>query len=123
MPGAFRGEIGSEQCDGCRSRATLLEVVPIGLCNRRSLVPCYQLARFMSAAGKNSLGAHAVAANSQFENHLLFAVFAGACGELELDRGFVLGAPRKNIPLWCDDRRSSSQRGRSFNPWPLIEAA
>ena len=24
----------------------------------------------------------------------------------------------KNIPLWCDDRRSSSQRGRSFNPWP-----
>ena len=29
----------------------------------------------------------------------------------------------KNIPLWCDDRRSSSQRGRSFNPWPLIEAA
>jgi hypothetical protein len=22
----------------------------------------------------------------------------------------------KNIPLWCDDRRSSSQRGRSFNP-------
>ena len=32
-------------------------------------------------------------------------------------------APRKNIPLWCDDRRSSSQRGRSFNPWPLIEAA
>ena len=29
----------------------------------------------------------------------------------------------KNIPLWCDDRRSSSQRGRSFNPWPFIEAA
>ena len=29
----------------------------------------------------------------------------------------------KNIPLWCDDRGSSSQRGRSFNPWPLIEAA
>jgi hypothetical protein len=29
----------------------------------------------------------------------------------------------KNIPLWCDDWRSSSQRGRSFNPWPLIEAA
>jgi hypothetical protein len=28
-----------------------------------------------------------------------------------------------NIPLWCDDRRSSSQRGRSFNAWPLIEAA
>src|ERR1700680_1506987 len=29
----------------------------------------------------------------------------------------------KNIPLWCDDRRSSSQWGRSFNPWPFIEAA
>jgi len=29
----------------------------------------------------------------------------------------------KNIPLRCDDRGSSSQRGRSFNPWPLIEAA
>jgi hypothetical protein len=29
----------------------------------------------------------------------------------------------KNIPLWWDDRRSSSQRGRSFNPWPLTEAA
>ena len=26
-------------------------------------------------------------------------------------------------PLWCDDRRSSSQRGRSFNPWSFIEAA
>jgi hypothetical protein len=24
----------------------------------------------------------------------------------------------KNIPLWCDDRGSSSQRGRSFDPWP-----
>ena len=22
----------------------------------------------------------------------------------------------KNIPLWCDDRRSRSQHGRSFNP-------
>jgi sulfatase maturation enzyme AslB (radical SAM superfamily) len=29
----------------------------------------------------------------------------------------------KNISLWCDDQRSSLQRGRSFNPWPLIEAA
>ena len=29
----------------------------------------------------------------------------------------------EKYPIWCDDRRSSSQRGRSFNPWPLIEAA
>ena len=28
----------------------------------------------------------------------------------------------EKYPIWCDDRRSSSQRGRSFNPWPLIEA-
>ena len=35
---------------------------------------------------------------------------------------FLMGTS-KNIPLWCDDRRSSSQRGRSFNPWPFIEAA
>jgi len=39
--------------------------------------------------------------------------------------GAVIGimGTSKNIPLWCDDRRSSSQRGRSFNPWPFIEAA
>ena len=30
----------------------------------------------------------------------------------------ILVGTSKNIPLWCDDRRSSSQRGRSFNPWP-----
>jgi Major Facilitator Superfamily len=28
----------------------------------------------------------------------------------------ILEGTSKNIPLWCDDRRSSSQRGRSFNP-------
>ncbi len=43
--------------------------------------------------------------------------------EVEDDARNVLMGTSKNIPLWCDDRRSSSQRGRSFNPWPLIEAA
>jgi hypothetical protein len=37
--------------------------------------------------------------------------------------GVMLLGTSKNIPLWCDDRGSSSQRDRSFNPWPLIEAA
>jgi hypothetical protein len=37
--------------------------------------------------------------------------------------GAIHQGTSKNIPLWCDDRRSSSQRGRSFNPWPFIEAA
>ena len=31
--------------------------------------------------------------------------------------------PPKNIPLECDDRNSRSRRGRSCNPWPLVEAA
>jgi hypothetical protein len=43
-------------------------------------------------------------------------------GKLSLEDYIVQGTS-KNIPLWCDDRRSSSQRGRSFNPWPFIEAA
>jgi DDE superfamily endonuclease len=32
------------------------------------------------------------------------------------DARIKLKGTSKNIPLWCDDRRSSSQRGRSFNP-------
>jgi hypothetical protein len=28
-----------------------------------------------------------------------------------------------NFGLWGDDWRSSLLRGRSLNPWPLIEAA
>ena len=36
---------------------------------------------------------------------------------------YMLEGISKNIALWCDDRRSSSQQGRSFNPLPLIEAA
>jgi hypothetical protein len=37
------------------------------------------------------------------------------------DLGAIFMGTSKNFPLWCDDWRSSSQRGRSFNPWPLIE--
>jgi len=32
-------------------------------------------------------------------------------------------ATSKNIPLWRDERGSSSRRGGSLNPWPRIEAA
>src|SRR5580704_17213215 len=48
----------------------------------------------MNAAGKNGLGALVATANSQLENHLLFAVLAFARGELELERGFVFGLPK-----------------------------
>jgi hypothetical protein len=48
----------------------------------------------MNAAGENSLRTLIATTNSQFENHLLLAVFALATGELELDCGFVFGLPK-----------------------------
>ena len=83
------------------------------LADRERLGAAYRFAHFTSAGSLP---------------YMLFA--AQIDGQLEAfafrndkDHWTELRAPRKNIPLWCDDRRSSSQRGRSFNPWPLIEAA
>src|ERR1700732_2363362 len=94
MPGAFRREMPGKQRRGCCSCAPLLEAVPFGPRNILFLVPCDQLARFMNAARKNGLCAFAATANSQLKNHLFFAVFALARGELELNRGFVFGLPK-----------------------------
>jgi hypothetical protein len=47
-----------------------------------------------------------------------------AAGNVRIgDRLERLLGTSKNIPLWWDDRRSSSRRDRSFNPWPLTRVA
>src|SRR3984893_3359526 len=74
---------------GCRSCALLLETVTFGPRNILFLIPGDQLASFMNAAGENGLRTFVTAANSQLKNHLLFAVFAFACGKPELDSGFI----------------------------------
>jgi hypothetical protein len=86
-----------DQRRGCCLPASLLEAVTFGTCNILFLVPGDQLACFINAAWENGLGSFAAAADSQFENHLLFAVFALAGGKFELNRGLVFGLPKAGL--------------------------
>src|SRR5580693_3915808 len=97
MPGAFRWEMLGDQRRGCCPPALLLEAVTFSMRNILFLVPGDQLACFMNAAWKNGLGSFAAAADSQFENHLLFAVFALAGGKFKLNRGLVFGLPKAGL--------------------------
>src|SRR5256885_7779643 len=97
MPGALRGEMASNQRRRCCPRASAFQVAPVdsrGLLDLLFVAPCDRLACFMNAARKNGLSSLVAAANSQFKNHLLFAIFALVSNELELNRGGVFGSPK-----------------------------